>query len=1035
MTLKVYRSSAGSGKTFTLALEYLSLALTSPNAFRHILGVTFTNKAANEMKQRIIRFLQILADDRHPETSLRALLLERMMEQGHGTSTEVQTKASKVFLRLLHKYSDFSISTIDAFVYRLVRTFSRDVALPAQFELLLDSDEIVDRLLDRLYEYLGVDYQLTEHLLTFLLENMDDNNSHDIEQMIKDFCLELLSERSVRHASALSAIDYQTFKEIRLKLRAEYSELINKLLNHARKAVDLLRKYDVAPEEMANKKSGAGVQLVKLLENSDFEDFFEKKNVLKVIGEQPVVFSKESSSKMPPALVAGLEEIFREIGQWYETNYQRAVFLSMILPDLSTLALTSRIYRETEQMIQDEQIVHISEFNKRVAGLLGESGVPFIYERLGERYQHFLLDEFQDTSILQWSNFLPLIENGLSAGHTSLIVGDAKQAIYRWRNGEVELFVRLPEVYPSVELPHLAQYASTLRHHFQLFNLQSNFRSAPGIVKFNNQFFRFVSRSLPERYKQLYDDCQQISSMQGDDGFVSVSFLADAEGLKAEEMALIRLVETLHKLFDEGYAAGDIAILCRKNKQCRLVARRLTDEGIKIVSSESLQLNSSAPVNAVVTALRIIAEGEDKLFSVELRSALAAHRNDPYGLIEAIQPDRDLSLDAAYLSSLHEMAGHTSLYDLAEYLIRLMGLHKPYDVFLQAFLDKVLAFQTTEGEGITAFLRQWDDKLGKTMIALPPDKTAVAILTVHKAKGLEFPVVIIPFAEFSTNTNRNNRIWVDLGPDLIPPLRSALLKPVKRMMQTPVAGSYLSEQEKVALDTMNLTYVAFTRPEERLYILFPHMGKSRPKVVENLMRGFLQELGTLEEDQSEYTFGTLYPPKSRKTTDIPAHLVAGTMPSGRMSGRQESPQDSTTEAKAFGNKIHKILSSIGYASEIEHVIGREIELGLLTTSEAQYVKRLILALVNHEELKSFYLPPARYCNEASFADGEGGLFRVDRYVELEGRFTIIEYKTGIPDKLHIGQLLRYKHFAERIEGTGINGLLVYLSDEPQVIVA
>lgn len=1034
MTLKVYRSSAGSGKTFTLALEYLSLALTSPYAFRHILGVTFTNKAANEMKQRIIRFLQILADDQHPETSLRALLLKRMLDDDQGTSSEVQMKASRVFFQLLHNYSDFSVSTIDAFVYRLVRTFSRDVALPAQFELLLDSEEIVERLVDRLYEYVGIDNQLTEHLLTFLLENMDDNNNHYIEQMIKEFCLELLSERSVRHASAISKIDYQTFKEIKIKLRTEYSGLIQELLIHAGKAIDLLHRYNVEPEELAYGSNGAGVQLVKLLESSDFENFFDKKNVLKAFGEQKTIFRKESISKIPLDLVIGLESIFSEIGQWYEANFGRALLLSMIIPDLSTLALTSRIYRETEQMIQDEQIVHISEFNKRVAGLLGESGVPFIYERLGERYQHFLLDEFQDTSILQWSNFLPLIENGLSAGHNSLIVGDAKQAIYRWRNGEVELFIRLPEVYPSVDLPHLKQYTSTLGHHFQLFNLKSNFRSAPGIVSFNNQFFRFVSGSLPERYKQLYDDCQQISSIPGDNGFVSVSFLTDQEGLKAEEIALIRLVETLNKLFEEGYSAGDIAILCRTNKQCRSVARRLTDEGIKIVSSESLQLNSSASVNAVVSALRMIAEGENKLFSVELRSALAVHRNDPDGLLEALQPEGDLSMGADYISSLHDKAGHLSLYDLTESIIRLMGLHKPYDVFLQAFLDKVLAFQTSEGEGVSAFLRQWDDKLMKAVIALPPDKTAVAILTVHKAKGLEFPVVLIPFAEFSSSSNRNKRIWVDLAPDLVPPFRSALLKPIKRMLQTPVADSYLMEQEKVVLDTINLTYVAFTRPEERLYMFLPRMSKSSSKEVGSLMKEFLRELGALEEDKNEYTFGLPYPPKSRKTTYISTHLFAEAMPTGRILGRQESTQTFTSDAIAFGNKMHRILSSIYYANEIDNVIGREIELGLLASSESQYVKRLILAIVNHQGLKSYYLPPARICNEASFADGEGRVNRVDRYVELDGQHTIIEYKTGSPDKLHLEQLLRYKHFAERIEGTGINGLLVYLSDEPQVIV-
>jgi ATP-dependent exoDNAse (exonuclease V) beta subunit len=1033
MTLKVYRSSAGSGKTFTLALEYLSLAISSPNAFRQILAVTFTNKAANEMKFRIIRFLQILADNQHPEKSLRNLLLNRMMADGHGSAPEVQQKASKVFHHILHNYSDFSVSTIDAFLYRIVLTFSRDVALPTQFELILQSDEIVNRLLDRLYEYIGTDTQLTDHLITFLLENMDEQNSHNIDRIIKGFCTELLNERSVTHAAQLSTIDFQEFKSMRLSLRDEYQKQLAQLQKYAKNAVDLLKRYNLGPEALKGGKNGPGGLIVKLMGNNDFESFFEKKTVLNAIRDKDSVFSKNSRSGLPDNFAEAMEDLFHKIGQWYDAHFTRMVMLKMIYPGLSTLALTSRLYLETEKMIRDELIVHISEFNKRVAGLLSQSGVPYIYERLGERYHQFLLDEFQDTSILQWSNFLPLIENGLSSGYNSLIVGDAKQAIYRWRNGEVELFVRLPEVFSANHLLQLTHYASTLKHHFKLFNLKSNYRSGAHIVDFNNQFFQFVSEKLPEKYKHIYDDCQQNSTDEANYGYVSVSFMSGSQELKPEEEAINRLVDTLRKLFDDGYAPGDVAVLCRVNKQCRVIARRLTSEGIRIVSSESLQLNSSPSVNAVVSALRLIAEGTDKLYSVELQSALAAHSNRPDNLVKALQPGEAFLGQLPSLASIQEMTSNTSLYDLTEALIGAMGLHKPYDAFLEAFLDRVLAFQTVEGEGLLAFLRHWEDVLKQTTIVLPNDRTAVSILTVHKAKGLEFPVVILPFAELSSNSTNNKRIWVDLGPDLFPPLRSALLRPSKRMLLTPFKDTYLEEQEKEQLDTINLTYVAFTRPEERLYIFFSRRGGNANHTVTELMIGFLKQLGQWADDQHEYAFGTLKPPKYRNKVEQQTNLVAETMPSGKILALKKPNSIPILRATAFGNRVHEVLSAIGYASDVEPVLKQQMELGNLTWEEAHQIKTIVDALLKKSELRPFFEPPAHILNEASFTDGQGRMFRVDRYVELEDQRVIIEYKTGSPDKLHHEQLQQYKHYVGKIEGANILGMLVYLSDKPQII--
>lgn len=1032
MTLKVYRSSAGSGKTFTLAIEYLALALAAPNAFRTILGVTFTNKAANEMKERIIRFLLILADEQHPDTKLQSLLLMRMQEAGHGTVEQVKQKASMVLYHLLQNYGDFSISTIDAFVYRMVRTFSRDVALPTQFELVLESDEIIKRLIDRIFERVGADYTLTNQLLDFLLESMDDRNTHNIEGMIRDFCRELLSERSISYASYLSAIDDETFAKIRDLMRQEYKQSVDELTTLANKAMAILREYGVAPEEMAGGKNGLGGQLKKLAESRDFAVFFDKTSVKKAISEQGALFSAAAYARMPSALVAGLEQIFADIATWYHAKYTRILKLHLLLPSMNTLALTSRIFRETEQLIREEQIVHISEFNKRVAGLLSESGVAFIYERLGERYQHFLLDEFQDTSVLQWSNFLPLIENGLSGGHNSLIVGDAKQAIYRWRNGEVELFVRLPEVFRAEVLPQLTQYAPTLKSHFQLFNLQSNFRSNAEIVDFNNNFFLFVSNKLPEKYRTVYEDCQQQIERKHQAGYVSLSFVEDEDNTLINDIVLKQLVATMRDLFDEGYSPGHIAVLCRRNKECSAVARALTAEGMPIVSSESLQLNSSASVNAVIAAMRILADGHDKLNNASLLAALASQRNDPTMLLEALRPGADLTGLSSFVSASGGLLTGHSLYDLTESIIRTLGLGMPYDPFLQGLLDHILAFQTKEGEGMVAFLRYWEEHLKTTTITLSSAVDAINILTIHKAKGLEFPVVFMPYGELSTQSTLSSRIWVDLDRQFYPPLCSALLRPVKRMLDTPFESAYISEQEKIMLDITNLTYVAFTRAQERLYVFFPLKSIEKSGVTA-WVKAYLEHAGIWQDTKLHYTFGRPEQPPAKRELEKANVLEAGAMSNGRRAELFDFPSVSHKDARDFGVRVHEFLSALRYAQEYAPLLKRESALGKFSTDESAQLATIIEALIHQPELKPYFEPPANIRNEAAFTDGKGNLFRVDRYVERNDNATIIEYKTGHPDKAHVDQLKHYVQSVSEIEGKKTHGVLVYLSEQPKIV--
>ncbi|MBK9290807.1 MAG: UvrD-helicase domain-containing protein [Bacteroidetes bacterium] len=1035
MTLKVYRSSAGSGKTFTLALEYLSLALRTPDAFVHILGVTFTNKAANEMKSRILKFLQVLSDVEHPERKLRRILVERMMAEGHGSEAEVGEKAAKVFHQILQNYGEFSVSTIDAFVYRLVRTFSRDVALPTQFELVLDSEEIVNKLIDRLFERVGTDSALTELLLRFLLENMDEQNSFDIDSLIVEFCFELLKERSLSHAPVLAAVDDATFRNLRTRLRTAYQQRLGELVSLAQQLLDRLSHFNISYDTLAKGKSGLGWQLIKLVEKQDFIDFFDKATVNDAIGPKAIVFSKANEAQQPAEIVEDLKMRFQEIGRWRDEKFSLMLVLHLLLPEMNTLMLTSHLYRETEAMIAEEQIVHISEFNKRVAGLLSNSGVPYIYERLGERYRHYLLDEFQDTSILQWSNFLPLIDNGLSGGYGSLIVGDAKQAIYRWRNGEVELFVRLPEVYPADEQPHLKAYEASLRNHYKLFDLSDNYRSCPEIIDFNNKFFNLVAGTLPEHLKPIYHNCGQNAKKSDKAGLVSISFLDENAEESLQEVILNKLITTIRKLLADGYAPNDIAILCRTNKECKLTGRFLTRQGLRIVSSESLQLNSSPKVNAVIAAMRTLLEVSDKLLVVELLAGIAANQDNHALLSDMLLPGAtDEAQLEAVIGELQQQIHSHSLYSLTESLVRQLGFHQPYDPFIEALLDKVLEFQTSEAKGVSEFLRQWDEKIKSTAIVLPVNREAVSILTIHKAKGLEFPVVILPFANMTNHQKNRQRIWVNLPSDLAPPLNSALLKTVKLLEKSDFAKEYQEEQDRILLDTINLAYVAYTRAEEQLFLFFSLNNRPSENPLEVHMRNFLSKQGRWEDGITEYAFGapTRHEPKSFGLQEV---FSAGIMPVRTENQDLNYRQHSAVLATDFGNRVHKALAEVVYADDIGRVVARGAASGVFSAPEAENLLKWFDSLVRHPELNRFFSPPARVYNEASLTDGNGQLFRVDRYVELDGSRVIIEYKTGSLDKVHQEQLSKYVHYISHISQDEVQAYLVYLSSEPLVIRA
>ncbi|RLD50077.1 MAG: hypothetical protein DRJ05_20100, partial [Bacteroidetes bacterium] len=492
MSFSVYKSSAGSGKTYTLVREYLKIILLSPRNFRSVLAITFTNKAANEMKQRILSSLQDISDfeNKSDTIAVRFMLPELIRETGLDEK-QIALNAKKSLQLILHNYSDFGVSTIDSFVHKIIKTFAHDMHLPLNFEVDMDTDELITKVVDILISNVGTDKVLTDVLVNFTRYKTEGDKSWHIERDLAEISKEILTDDGQVHIEKLRELTLSDFSEIRKKLESSIRSFEKKIIDLAKKASELINGQGL--DAKAFYQGARGIyNYFENLANGKMDKLEPNNYVKKTIDEDKWVSGKASLSDISSidSIKAELEIVFQQLGLLLEKEYPVYMVRNEVLKNLYPLALLNEIEKVLEEYKEDNEIVHISEFNKRIAEIVLKEPVPFIYERMGERYKHFMLDEFQDTSVLQWLNLLPLLENSLASDNFNMLVGDGKQAIYRWRGGEVEQFSRLPKIINKDNDPLLNEREQSLERSYKPEFLSSNFRSKAEIVQFNNDFFR-----------------------------------------------------------------------------------------------------------------------------------------------------------------------------------------------------------------------------------------------------------------------------------------------------------------------------------------------------------------------------------------------------------------------------------------------------------------------------------------------------------------------------------------------------------------
>lgn len=1023
----IYHASAGSGKTFTLVKSYLKHALKQPGkrGFRKLLALTFTNKAVNEMKVRILRSLGEFSQDKVPDSS--RVLFQQLREELQLSEESLQQRASKLLKDILHNYAFFDISTIDRFNHRLIRTFSKDLGLPHAFEVILDNNLMIEDAIDRLLDQAGTAKDLTEFLLAFTLQNVEDDRSWDISRILAEQGQLLFKEN---HQDYLKHLDTWSFRDLRAKersIRKEMEKLESEICKKGTAVLDYLDQNQLE----------AGYFNRKTLPNH-FRKIVDGDRNYRSLYENKLVSYFEEGKIFNASMPFPMEAHLSFLNAAYTESRQLVMRYNLLrnaLGNLAPLTVLNAINMEIESIMKEKNWLPISAFNTLISEQIRQQPTPFIYERIGEIYRHFFLDEFQDTSVVQWENLIPLIAGSLSSMDNSgmtgsvMLVGDAKQAIYRWRGGKAEQFLQL-----------IRMKENPFHVEPELIALDTNFRSAAGIIQFNNSFFKSTSSVLQhDAFKALFDTQVEQRTNQKDGGYIQFRFM-DPKSEDIDSGYTQAVLEIIHTVRDKGYSYGDISILVRNNKHAMVLAAALSSEGVPLVSPESLLLQANPGVQFLVHLLSFLNDPEDRAVRFEILYYLAEEEDAKHDFIQENMDHLDDLLNARYDFDLALMS-YRSLFDVCSLAIRQFKLDQHGASYLQFFLDELLDREAADASDIGSFLEYWDTVKDKLGIPSPEGWDAIRIMTIHKAKGLEFPIVIYPYANTRIYAESRPKIWVRSEDNLLNDFEYILLDKKSEMPEysESIRTTFNEEQHRLELDAFNVLYVALTRAVEGLFVL-PSFGRQKRDAANSyneLFEDFIREQGMWQENKICYEWGRLnaWPTgmEDRKQQEIPFLYTSKDKLHFKTivtSGLEWDPD--IKRAKEYGKWVHELLGRISYREDVAQVFDSVEARGELDANALSVVKEHVLTLVDHPEITGYFDPDYEIRNEQDILTQNGVLLRPDRIMIKEGRAHIIDYKTGEERDSDKEQLYTYAAVLEEMGYDVGDKILIYLSDKINV---
>lgn len=1042
--LTVYKASAGSGKTFRLVVEYLKLLLKNDQNYRRILAVTFTNKATAEMKERVVEQLGQLA--RRLDSPYKAILLQ---ETGL-TETALEQKAARALENILFDYNRFSVSTIDKFTQRVLKAFNREIGAAPNYQLELDQSLITEEAVDRLVAGVNENPRLREWLESFITEKIRDNKSFSIEKDLEKLGSELFKERLQERLFEISnffAEENQAKKYLTL-LNETIFRFENFLKKEGESFLQIIAQNGIAVDDFSYGKSGVAGFLFKLAGN-EIPDELPTRVLQAAESPEKWVAQKHPDRRRIIALAeTRLLPLLLNICHYYNQNRCSYFTAKTIKHDWYTLGVLVDLNNEITALSREKGILPIASSNLLLKTIIGGNDSPFIYEKIGNAFNHFMLDEFQDTSGMQWENFRPLVLNSMAAGNHNLVVGDVKQSIYRWRNSNWKILgSQVFQDFPGFPVNEVT--------------LGTNFRSHEKIIAFNNLFFHHFCQTVAgheklkeqEAYRKIieniYSDAvQEVSPRNtGSGGLVKIELLED-ENSSFEELTLERLAEQVKQLQDQGFGARDIAILIRKKDQGVRIVRHFLQEAAKpenraynltVLSGESLFLKASAGVVFVVSVIRHLTHPDDAV----ARATMLYHYRQLTGAPEPAGQAPDSNFEAAFaalfagpLKKIRAAAFNSSIDETITRIGAEFGLFrlKAELPFLQALIDKAAELRKSSSNDLSGFLLWWEEKGSEVSVAVNDGVDAIRLLTIHKSKGLEFKAVLIPF--FNWNIEENSKkpiLWCSPSE---PPFNQAPLVPVSYaagLVRTIFADDYYEELFNTLVDHLNLVYVAFTRAISVLWVNAP--ATSDKNRINFYLKETLQQLRTDTENHSGepdlvFEYGelprlsqTAVPEKAEPPAEYFFHDFSPRL-TLRTSGDDFLVTDPAgTSKKNTGKIIHEILAEIKTAADLERACQLAMAQGKVDPAEMPGLRRKIEEMITHPEASRWFTGEYTVLTERELLTGRHTL-RPDRMMLKAGEAVVVDFKSG--QHFHESYRRQVELYAQTLSETGIPQVEGYL---------
>ena len=1065
--LSVYKASAGSGKTFTLATEYIRLLVDNPLSYRNILAVTFTNKATEEMKMRILSQLYGIWKQL-PDSSD---YLEAIRQKTGFEPRLISERAGIALANLLHNYNYFRVETIDTFFQSVLRNMARELDLTTNLRIGLNDTQVEELAVDQLIADLSTTDVMLQWILKYIMENISEDKAWNIISQIKDFGHTIFRDdyKAVSRQLEQKMQEEGFFEDYTRRLRELRQMAVEHMKEVAASFFDALEGEDLTIDDLANKSRGIAGFFLKL-QKGIFDPSIENASVANCLGNSEKWCAKSHPRReLIISLAEGpLGEILRYAVGERPRQWKLYKSADLTLRHLNQLRLLSSIEQKVHELNESANRFLLSDTQQLLHSLIGESDSPFIFEKIGTQLEHVMIDEFQDTSTVQWQNFRVLLAEAMShEGSSNLIVGDVKQSIYRWRSGDWRLL-------NDIEQQFNAQQIETLP-------LKTNYRSERGIITFNNAFFRQAAdleyatqRELGEsEAKQLqraYADVeQQIPAKRQSGGYVDIRLLPGSDDY--QELTLQHIAQTIGNLISQGIRQQDIAILVRANASIPHIAHYFMEQmpQVTIVSDEAFRLDASQAVCLLVNALRLLIHPDDLLTKAAIVrtyhcDVLGEHDEENELLLSTTDLDSHLPED--YIAHFNQLLS-LPLYDLVERLYAIFGLETldTQSAYVSAFYDRLSDYVNENATDISDFLREWDETLCSKTIQ-SDENEGVRIFSIHKSKGLEYDHVIIPFCDWTIERG-GNILWCTPTEE---PFSDLPIAPIdysqKQMMGTIYEQDYLHEHLQNTVDNLNLLYVAFTRACKSLYVIGRRGGKNtRSALIEQCLPLIVDKLeaATLEGLEDEkgvlhfaYPLSTtnispssfLLPPSSKKTSQNPflqpsdpitvAVRTFASKVNFQQSNRSrnfvEGDDEDAKQRRQYiqtGSVLHEIFSTIRTTADIPDALQRLQFEGVLYDENitTERITEMLKKRLEHPRVRDWFSDRWTLFNECTILSVEDGQLherRPDRVMTDGHEWIIVDFKFGAPHPEYHDQVREYMQLLASMGHQHISGYLWYV---------